>query len=107
VAESTQPSDGLKPPTGVHLRRPSLVEYLLLQHPFWHSLLVEQSCQSPLREVGLGGGGVGLGGGGEGVGAGGVADPTQPSEGLNPPTGVHLRRPSLVEYLLLQHWFLH
>ena len=92
----TQPSEGLKPPTGVHLRRPSLVEYLLLQHPFWHSVLVEQNCQSPLREVGLGGGGVGLGGGG-------VADPTQPSQGLKPPTGVHLRRPSLVEYLLLQH----
>jgi len=67
VALPTQPSEGLKPPTGVHLRRPSLVEYLLLQHWFWHSVLVEQSSQSPLREVGLGGGGVG------GRGVGGVA----------------------------------
>ena len=91
VALPTQPSEGLNPPTGVHLRTPS--EYLPLQHWLLHCLLLLHCCHSPSLEVEVE------------VEVVEVDDPTQPSEGLNPPTGVHLRTPS--EYLLLQHWFLH
>ena len=42
-------SDLYPPVRGVHFKTP--LEYLLLQHPFWHWLLPEQAVHSPRTAV--------------------------------------------------------